>query len=126
MKKIDGGLSSVPGYTFSSVECGIRYTDRLDYCLIVSKKPCTASGMFTTNKVFAAPVQLCRERINQTIHGILINATNANACTGEQGYTNAVSLTAEAARLLSLPSDSFLMASTGIIGRQLPVDKMLA
>jgi len=125
MKNIEGGLSSVPGFLFSSVECGIRYTDRLDYCMIFSADPLSSSGMFTTNKVFAAPVKLCRERIDKEVHGILINATNANACTGDEGFNNAVKLTAEASRLLGVQSDSFLMASTGIIGRQLPVEKML-
>ena len=82
--------------------------------------------MFTTNKVFAAPVKVSRERIGNTIHGILINSTNANACTGDQGYANTVRLTTEASRILGIPEDSLLMASTGIIGKQLPVEKMLS
>lgn len=125
MREIEGGLSAVPGYLFSSVECGIKYSGRLDYCMIFSKDPLTASGMFTTNRVYAAPVKLCRERIDNTIHGILINATNANACTGDEGYNNTLKLTAEASSLLKVEKDSFLMASTGIIGHQLPIDKMM-
>jgi glutamate N-acetyltransferase / amino-acid N-acetyltransferase len=124
MKKLDTGLSSVNGFCFSAIECGIRYENRLDYSLIYSEKPCIASGMFTTNKVFAAPVKLCRERINSVIHGILINATNANACTGDQGYATALELVSHAETLTKKPSGSFLMASTGIIGRQLPLAKM--
>jgi glutamate N-acetyltransferase/amino-acid N-acetyltransferase len=92
--------------------------------MIYSDKPCIASGMFTTNKVFAAPVQICRERIQNVIHGILINSTNANACTGEEGYNNAISLLAEAEILTQSEDGSFLAASTGVIGRQLPVEKM--
>jgi len=63
MKFLDGGLENISGFTFSAIECGIRYENRLDYCLIVSGKDCNAAGMFTTNKVSAAPVKLCRERI---------------------------------------------------------------
>ncbi len=125
MKMITGGLENVPGFTFSAIECGIRYENRLDYALIFSKTPCNAAGMFTVNKVFAAPVKLCRERIENPVHGILINATNANACTGDEGYANAKKLTGDAASLLGAPPESFLMASTGIIGRQLPAGKMI-
>ena len=118
------GLSSVQGFRFSAIECGIRYQGRLDFCAIVADHPCTASGVFTTNKVFAAPVKLCRERVDGTIRAILVNATNANACTGDEGYANAVRLTGTLEKELNLEKNSVLMASTGIIGRQLPVDKM--
>jgi glutamate N-acetyltransferase / amino-acid N-acetyltransferase len=124
MKKLDTGLSSVQGFSFSAVQAGIRYENRLDFSLIYSSKPCNASGMFTTNRVFAAPVKICKERINNTIHGILINSTNANACTGEQGLNTAETLLSDAEKLTGSPAKSFLNASTGIIGRQLPLDKM--
>ena len=125
MEFIEGGLENVSGYRFSAVECGIKYRDRLDLALIAGDKPCHAAGVFTTNRVFAAPVRLCRERTGFPVRGILINATNANACTGEEGYANAVELTAETARLLGAPENSILMASTGVIGVQLPAEKML-
>lgn len=124
MKKLDTGLSSVQGFSFSAVEAGIRYENRLDFSLIYSSKPCNASGMFTTNRVFAAPVRVCRERINNTIHGILINSTNANACTGDEGFRNAETLLSETETATASPAASFLNASTGIIGRQLPLEKM--
>lgn len=126
MKILDTGLSAVPGFQFAAIECGIRYPNRLDLALIYSEKECNAAGMFTTNKVFAAPVKLCRERINSKISGIVINATNANACTGIEGFKNAVNITAEIAKLLNKPADSFLMGSTGIIGHQLPADKIIS
>lgn len=126
MKHLEGGLENVKGFSYSSIKCGIRYADRLDYSLILSDTDCNAAGMFTTNRMTAAPVKLCRERINGRIRGILINATNANACTGAEGYTNSKKLTGDVAKRLNLPEDSILMASTGIIGRQLPLDKMLA
>ncbi|HPV42653.1 MAG TPA: bifunctional ornithine acetyltransferase/N-acetylglutamate synthase, partial [Spirochaetota bacterium] len=125
MKFIDGGLEQVKGYTFSAVECGIRYTGRLDYCLIASDAPCNAAGVFTTNKVNAAPVKLCRARISGPVRAILINATNANACTGDQGLRTAEALTGDIASRLGSGPESVLMASTGIIGRQLPLEKMM-
>ncbi len=126
MKVLEGGLEQVHGYCFSAVECGIRKKGRIDFCLIAADKPCNAAGLFTTNKIFAAPVRLCRERVNNPVRAILINATNANACTGEEGYKNTVLLTDEAAKLLNAKKKSVLMASTGIIGHQLPVEKMKA
>jgi len=125
MKYLSGGLEKVPGYRFSAVECGIRYDGRLDYCLIVSEGLCNAAGVFTTNKIAAAPVKLCRERINGPIKAILANATNANACTGDHGYLNAKKLTRDIAERTGVPPESVLMASSGIIGRQLPVEKMM-
>jgi glutamate N-acetyltransferase/amino-acid N-acetyltransferase len=125
MKHLDGGLENVKGFSYSSIKCGIRYTGRLDYSLILSDTICNAAGMFTTNRMTAAPVKLCRERIKGKIRGILINATNANACTGAEGFLNSVKLTGDVAKKLNLPGESILMASTGIIGRQLPLDKML-
>ncbi|PKL37168.1 MAG: ornithine acetyltransferase [Spirochaetae bacterium HGW-Spirochaetae-1] len=126
MKVLQGGLENVPGFKFSALSCNIRYEGRLDYALIVSDIPCNAAGLFTTNRVSAAPVKLCRERIGNKIRGILINATNANACTGNQGYGNALTLTEDMAAKLGTESSSLLMCSTGIIGHQLPVEKMLA
>lgn len=118
------GLSAVKGFSFSAVECGIRYKGRLDFCALISSDPCNAAGVFTTNRVFAAPVKLCRERINGKIRGILVNATNANACTGDEGYKNALRLVSSLEKNLGLEEKSVLMASTGIIGHQLPVEKM--
>lgn len=124
IKELSGGLENVTIFTYAAIECGIRYENRLDLSLIYSDKPCWAAGAFTTNKFCAAPVKLCRERIKNTIHAVVINATNANAATGKQGYDNAKLLTAEVAKILSIDEKTVLMASTGIIGVQLPVEKM--
>lgn len=124
MKTLNGGLENINGFTFSAVKCGIKYENRLDLSLIFSKNPCTASGVFTTNRIFAAPVRLCRERINNPVHGILINANNANACTGEEGFNNAIQLTGEIAKAMRVDPKSVLMASTGVIGVQLPSEKI--
>jgi glutamate N-acetyltransferase/amino-acid N-acetyltransferase len=122
--ELPGGLENVSVFKYAAIECGIRYPNRLDFSLIYSKEPCWAAGAFTTNKICAAPVILCRERIKNPIHAVLINATNANAATGKQGLENAKLLTKELGKLLSIDENSILMASTGIIGVQLPVDKM--
>lgn len=124
IQELAGGLENVSLYKYAAIECGIRYSNRLDLSLIYSSEPCWAAGVFTTNKMCAAPVILCRERINNSINAILINATNANAATGKQGLENAKLLTRELSKLLSINENSVLMASTGIIGVQLPVDKM--
>ncbi len=126
MRVLNGGLENVKGFSFSTIKCGIRYENRLDYALILSETPCNASGVFTTNSITAAPVKICRERIDNEIHAILINATNANACTGIEGHTNATTLCSDISDKLNIPENSILAASTGIIGRQLPVEKMLA
>ncbi|HPF05999.1 MAG TPA: bifunctional glutamate N-acetyltransferase/amino-acid acetyltransferase ArgJ [Spirochaetota bacterium] len=126
MKEITGGLENVKGYKFSAIKCGIRYTNKIDYSIIVSDTLSNASGVFTTNKISAAPVKICRERINNGIKAILINSTNANACTGDEGYQNTISLTTDIADRLKCSRDNILMASTGIIGRQLPSGKMMS
>ncbi|HOP29175.1 MAG TPA: bifunctional glutamate N-acetyltransferase/amino-acid acetyltransferase ArgJ [Spirochaetota bacterium] len=126
MKEITGGLENVKGYKFSAIKCGIRYTNKIDYSIIVSDTLSNASGVFTTNKISAAPVKICRERINNGIKAILINSTNANACTGDEGYQNTITLTTDIADRLKCSRDNILMASTGIIGRQLPSGKMMS
>jgi glutamate N-acetyltransferase/amino-acid N-acetyltransferase len=126
MKILNGGLENVKGFSFSTIKCGIRYENRLDYALILSESPCNAAGVFTVNKITAAPVKLCRERINSPVRAILINSTNANACTGAEGNQNTVKLTADIAERAGIPENSVLAASTGIIGRQLPLEKMLS
>ncbi|MBN2403555.1 MAG: bifunctional glutamate N-acetyltransferase/amino-acid acetyltransferase ArgJ [Spirochaetes bacterium] len=126
MQILNGGLEQVPGYSFSAIECGIRKKDRLDFCAIVADTLCNAAGMFTTNKIFAAPVRLCRERVGSPVRAIIVNATNANACTGLEGYSDALNLTEAMAKALGAEKKSVLMASTGVIGHRLPVDKMLS
>ncbi len=126
MKELEGGLENVPGFKFSAVKCGIRYADRLDYCLIAADSMCSGAGVFTQNALAAAPVRLCRENIKQPVKAVLINSTNANACTGRTGYNNARYLSGDMAELLNVHPSSVLMCSTGIIGEQLPEEKMAA
>ena len=123
---IEGGLEKVPGFKYAALECGIRYQDRLDYAIIVSDGMCNAAGVFTTNALAAAPVRLCREKIIYPVKAILVNSTNANACTGRQGYNTARFLTRDIAEKFGVHERSVLMCSTGIIGVQLPEEKMSA
>ncbi len=124
MNILKGGLENVSGFLFSAKKCGIKYQNRLDFALIHALSPCNASGLFTTNRIIAAPVRLCRQRIGNRIRSILMNANNANACTGDEGFQHALLLTGEVAREMKTAPESVLMASTGVIGAQLPVKKM--
>jgi glutamate N-acetyltransferase/amino-acid N-acetyltransferase len=116
---------SVPGFRASSVIAGLRKVNTLDMVLIFSDKQATAAGVFTTNKVKAAPVLLDMERIKRgKARAIIANAGNANACTGDKGLENA-NLTAElAAKALGIRPEEVLVASTGVIGAQLDMDKV--
>ena len=111
------------GFRASGVKAGIKPSGGSDFALIVSDAECSAAGTFTTNRVAAAPVQWCRGLLPSTIvRAVVINAGNANAATGAQGLENAKK-TAElvAARIGCEPS-AVLVASTGVIGHQLPMD----
>jgi len=110
----------VKGFSAAAVEAGIRYRDRLDLGLIYSDRPAVTAGVFTTNKVKAAPVLLDQERLRQgQARAVLINSGNANACTGEKGMEFA-RLTAEmAANRLKIDPGQVLVASTGVIGEPL-------
>jgi len=122
MKKI---RYTVPGFKASSVAAGLKKVKCPDMILIFSEKDATVSGVFTTNRVKAAPVLLNMESIKKgKARAIIANAGNANACTGEKGLKNA-RLTAElAARELGIRPEEVLVASTGVIGAQLDMDKV--
>ncbi|MFO0947328.1 MAG: bifunctional glutamate N-acetyltransferase/amino-acid acetyltransferase ArgJ [Planctomycetota bacterium] len=113
------------GYRFAGVSAGIKKSAKRDVAVLVSDSPATAVGMFTTNRVCAAPVQCCRRRLPSTkIRGIVINSGNANACTGEQGLANAERMTELLAKQVGCSKDDILVCSTGIIGRPLPMEKV--
>src|SRR5438132_5758991 len=106
-------------YRFAGVHCGIRPDpNRLDLALVISDAPAAAAGVFTQNRVCAAPVQVCRERLpTAAARGIVICSGNANACTGEQGRADARRMAATLAESLGVPAEAVLVCSTGIIGR---------
>jgi glutamate N-acetyltransferase/amino-acid N-acetyltransferase len=110
----------VKGFRAAAVKAGIRGKDRLDLSLLVCDQPATAAGIFTTNLVKAAPVLLDQERLaSGQARAILINASIANACTGEEGFANAVRSAELAAAELGCAPEEVLVASTGVIGEQL-------
>lgn len=117
----------IEGFKFSAVAAGVKKagTERLDIGLIASDVPASAAVVTTTNLVFAAPVAITRERVARgTCQAVLINSGNANAYTGNQGLKCAKDLTGEVAAALGISSDFVVPMSTGVIGHQLPVDRM--
>lgn len=126
MKIIEGGVTAAKGFEAAGVEAGIKYKDRKDMALVYSQKPCNAAGVFTSNIVKAAPVMWDKEVVAHSPYAqaVVINAGIANACTGTQGY-ECCNLTAQAAaEALQIPKDSVLLGSTGVIGMQLPIDRL--
>jgi len=127
-KHIAGGVTAAQGFSTASASCGIKRTGpvRSDLCLVVSEIPATAAGVFTTNLVKAAPVLLSRKHLeNGRASAVLLNSGNANACTGTPGLRAAEQTANASAVALELPVDEILLCSTGRIGVQLPVEKML-
>jgi glutamate N-acetyltransferase / amino-acid N-acetyltransferase len=115
-----------PGFKASGVSCGIKKTGKLDLALIYSTLPAKAAGLFTVNKIPAAPVVFCKNllRKNTFFRGVLVNSGNANSFTGKKGLLDAESIAASAARSLGLKKGDILISSTGIIGKVLPVGKI--
>ena len=126
MKKINGGVTAAKGFEAAAAAAQIKYKDRTDMALIYSKAPCVAAGTFTTNVVKAVPVKWDQEIVKNSpkVHAVVINSGIANACTGEEGYGYCEQTAQAAERLLRIPVSSVLVASTGVIGMQLPMDRI--
>ena len=115
----------VKGFRFAGVHGGVKAGDALDLGLIVADEPAVAAGVFTRNRVRAAPVTLSERRLKSGLcQAVIVNSGNANACTGKQGQQAALALTRTAARSLRVPSSLVVPASTGVIGVQLPREKI--
>jgi glutamate N-acetyltransferase / amino-acid N-acetyltransferase len=115
----------IKGFRFSAVEAAIKKPGRLDLALIFSELPADVAAVFTTNKVQAAPVLISRARAkNGRCRALLVNSGNANACTGEQGMADALACGRRTAEALGLPDEELLIASTGVIGQQLPMERL--
>ncbi|MDQ1276983.1 MAG: glutamate N-acetyltransferase / amino-acid N-acetyltransferase, partial [Thermodesulfobacteriota bacterium] len=116
---------SVPGFLASGVSAGIKETGARDLSLIYSAVPARAAGVFTTNAFKAAPVLVSRERIKTGLaQAILTNSGNANAATGTAGYEDALAMSSSLASHLKIKDDLVLVASTGVIGHRLPLEKI--
>lgn len=113
----------IKGFSFSAVEAGIRYKDKLDLGLIYSDIPCVTAGVFTTNQVKAAPVVIDRERLKGGYaQAVLVNSGNANACTGKEGMETALATGKLAAEGLGIAENLVQLSSTGVIGENLPLE----
>ncbi len=120
-------MSHPKGFLFSAVEAAIKKPGRKDLALIYSEAEATMSGMFTTNSVKAAPVILDIKRIKSGVgQAIIVNSGNANACTGKKGMANAIEITNKIAKELKLKSSSVYICSTGVIGTQLPMERIIS
>lgn len=128
MKIRTGGVTAAKGFEAAGVEAGIKYKDRKDMALIYSQKPCVLAGTFTSNVVKAAPVLWDKKVVEESPFGqaVIVNAGIANACTGKEGYEYCKKTALRASALLGIPEESVLVASTGVIGMQLPIDRIEA
>ncbi|MBX6377014.1 MAG: bifunctional glutamate N-acetyltransferase/amino-acid acetyltransferase ArgJ, partial [Clostridia bacterium] len=125
---IDGGVTAAPGFLAAGVSCGVRARDgRKDLALIVSEVTAVAAGVLTQNAVPAAPVLVAREHLaGGRARAIVANSGVANACTGPEGLRDARAMAEETAAALGIPAREVLVASTGVIGERLPMDRVRA
>lgn len=128
MKILTGGVTAAKGFAAAGTEAGIKYKNRKDMAIIYSQKPCVLAGTFTTNVVKAAPVLWDKKVVEDSPFGqaVIVNAGIANACTGQEGYSYCDKTAKAAAKVLGIPESAVLVASTGVIGMQLPIDKIEA
>ena len=126
MKVITGGVTAAKGFEAAGAEAGIKYKNRKDMAIVYSRKPCVLAGTFTSNVVKAAPVLWDKKVVEESPFGqaVIINAGIANACTGKEGYSYCDKTAKAAAKALGIPEESVLVASTGVIGMQLPIDRI--
>lgn len=128
MKVIKGGVTAAKGFEAASAAAGIKYQGRTDMALIYSKKPCKTAGAFTTNVVKAAPVKWDRAVVESGVksQAVIINSGIANACTGAEGLEICHKTAQKAAEVLGVEAAGVLIGSTGVIGMQIPLEKVEA
>lgn len=123
---IEGTVTSPRGFRAAGINCGLK-ASQSDLALVVSDLPATAAGTFTTSKMRSAPVVLSEARLaSGRAQAVLVNSGFSNACTGAQGDIDARSMTAAASAALGVPEDQVVVASTGVIGRPLPIERITA
>ena len=124
---IPGGVATPRGFRAAGISAGIKASGNPDLALLVADEPARVAAVFTTNKVIAAPVVVSQEHLARsggTVRAIVVNSGCANACTGDGGMRDAREMTVETARLVGCPVEQVLVASTGVIGVRLPMDKV--
>ena len=126
MKEIKGGVTAAKGFQAASAAAEIKYKGRTDMAMIFSSVPCKAAGTFTTNVVKAAPVKWDQKVVYEQPYAqaVICNSGIANACTGGEGYGYCKETADAAAKILNISPDSVLVASTGVIGMQVPIEKI--
>lgn len=124
--EIKGGVTAAKGFEAAAAAAAIKYQGRTDMALVYSEKPCHAAGTFTTNLVKAAPVKWDQKIVKESPYAqaVIVNSGIANACTGEEGMGYCKETAEEAAKVLGVPENAVLVASTGVIGMQLPMDRL--
>ncbi len=126
VEKMSGAVTYPKGYLAAGARAGLKESGN-DLALVASECPAVAAGVFTTNIFQAAPVTVSKSRVPaSSVRAVVANSGNANACTGEQGMLDALSMTSAVAQQLGVPADSVLVASTGVIGHAMPMDKINA
>ncbi len=127
MKRLEGGVTVAKGFQAAGIYAGIKKNNKSDMAMVYSEVPCIAAGTFTTNLVKAAPVKWDQKVVKESdsAQAIVVNSGVANACTGEEGYQSCMDMAKKAGEVLSIPQDAVLVASTGVIGKQLPMDIIL-
>ena len=123
----NGSVTSAKGFKAAGIHCGVKEkTKKPDLALIYSAEPCTVAGTYTLNKVKAAPLLISRDTVKRSkfVKAVVVNSGNANACTGDEGYLDALDMQKKCADGLSIKQNEVLIASTGVIGQRLPLDKI--
>jgi glutamate N-acetyltransferase/amino-acid N-acetyltransferase len=127
IRSVTGGVTAPKGFRAAGVEAGIKYANRKDFALLVADQPAVAAAVFTTNQVAAAPVLLDRLHIRGgRAQAVAINSGCANACTGKLGMQNALAMARATAEALGIDEQLVLICSTGVIGANLPIDRIVA
>ena len=124
MKKTEGGVTAAKGFMAAGVYAGIKKNMKKDMAMVFSTVPCRAAGAFTTNVVRAAPVRWDSQVVcnSEFVQAVVVNSGVANACTGEEGYGYCKEMAQTTGEALGIPAEAVLVASTGVIGKQLPMD----
>lgn len=128
MNIIKGGIASPKGFEAAGVEAGVKYENRKDMAIIYSEKPCVVAGTFTSNVVKAAPVKWDMDLVENSpfVQAVIVNTGIANAGTGKEGMEICKKTAKKASEVLNIPENAVLVGSTGVIGAQLPMDKICA
>jgi len=126
MKKIQGGVTAAKGFEAAGVAAEIKYKGRTDMAIVYSQVPCKAAGTFTTNVAKAAPVKWDQKIVKESEYAqvVIVNSGIANACTGAEGYGYCQDTADKASEVFGIPAEAVLLGSTGVIGKQLPIDRI--